>query len=84
MLNGNDRSLQPFQISGSLTGCRRTSELLRWEPQLVVQEIEVRQLCRILRPVGPGYVVAVAEAVGLRRSFALSFTTTFDSEYLRY
>lgn len=84
MLNGNDRSLQPFQISGSLTGCRRTSELLCWEPQLVVQEIEVRQLCRILRPVGPGYVVAVAEAVGLRRSFALSFTTTFDSEYLRY
>jgi len=63
MLNGNDRSLQPFQISGSLTGCRRTSELLRWEPQLVVQEIEVRQLCRILRPVGPGYVVAVAETM---------------------
>jgi len=64
MLNGNDRSLQPFHISGSLTtGCRRTSELLRWEPQLVVQEIEVRQLCRILRPVGPGYVVAVAETM---------------------
>ena len=63
----NDRSLELFQISGSLTtSCRRNPPNFRaslQEPQLVVQEIEVRQLCRILRPVGPGYVVAVAETL---------------------